>query len=86
MLLHVHLIDIASVVELRRDHLGIFGCATLNARRGLLILVIGRIRLTPRGEQGGCHDVELWHALLKTRDILIVHAPPAALAETLVGF
>ena len=85
MLLHIHLINIASVVELRRNHLGILRCATLNTWRGSLVLVIGRIRLTPRCKEHRCHDIELRHALVNTGEILIVHAPPATLTETLIG-
>ena len=86
MLPHIHLVDITSIEKFRGHHFRIIRRSTLYSWSRLLITIIGCIRLSPRGKKHGSHHVELRYTLLQTMDILIVHAPPATLTESLVGF
>ena len=86
MLLDIHLVDEASVVELRGVHGCIVGRDALHVDGDLAVFVVGRALRVPRHEYHGGYHVELWHALAQALYVLLVHRPPAALAESLIGF
>ena len=60
--------------------------SSLNSWLRLLVTIVGGVITTPSREDHGHHSFKFWHTLLQTVNILIVHAPPASFAESLIGF
>ena len=85
MLQDIHLVNEPTIVHLGSNHIGIFRCDTLYAWYRTLLSIIGGIAFPPRREQDRCHHIQLWDTLAQAINILLVHGPPATLAETLIG-
>ena len=83
VLCNVHIIQIASIVYLRRIHFRIFRRRAVHGNGGFLVTIVSR---TAIGKKHGGNNFQLGHSLTQPVHILIDHLPLPSLAESLIGF